>query len=235
MGNDLVDKAILEFEKKEGKGGNISGEYSIRVVRKDGEEIYNSGMVPCNCFVIAFLKQLHRYLYANDIYAGCPSCPGAVDLTWTDGTTSSNAMWPPGAGGTCPDVVVCGEDVTNIGIVVGSGTTVVTLEDHALESQHLSDALYHSACECITENGWALDGNVMYTEFTRSFVNTSEATLSLGEMGLYSLLTRGYVDCPPVTPITKSAMLMRDVFGPTSVPAGGTVYGLYRIILNAGD
>jgi hypothetical protein len=97
---------------------------------------------------------------------------------------------------------------TNIGIVVGTGTTQMSPDDYALEAQIAegtgTDQLNYGAC---TVGAVTVDGNISTVSVSRSFTNNSGADITISEVGLivqprygtgYILITRDVLTTPQV-------------------------------------
>lgn len=77
--------------------------------------------------------------------------------------------------------------VTTYGIVIGSGTTLVTMTDHALETQ-LTTNIAHGATTFSVENP---DSSTWRLAVMRTFTNNTGALLQIKEAGLYAYVS-GY-------------------------------------------
>lgn len=104
------------------------------------------------------------------------------------------------------------------GIVVGTGTTEPTRNDHALESKipHGTEAGQLYYYECHVEHG---DD---YVQASRTFENLSGADITISEVGLLA----EYYDVDAAA--YRSALIARSLYTVT-VPDGGSVTLYYRI------
>jgi len=75
----------------------------------------------------------------------------------------------------------------NLGVVVGTGTTAVTVTDYALETQiaHGTGA-GQLAYGASTVNGLITDGSTIYFNVSRVFTNNSGSSITVNEVGLYA-------------------------------------------------
>lgn len=115
-----------------------------------------------------------------------------------------------------------GED--NVGIIVGSGSTEVTLDDHNLASKIPNgtgaNQLSYGACNMYDyDNGLQQDRGVK-----RSFTNNSGSSITINEIGLVMKVNDGTND--------YYILIMRDVISATTVPDGGVVTVTYYIRFN---
>ena len=107
------------------------------------------------------------------------------------------------------------------GVVVGTGTTPVTINDYRLQSQIAHGAgagqLNHQATEVIYPPvTGALECSF---QLKRIFVNQGGSTVSVNEIGIYGAITSAYEAC-----------LARDVLsGTVDIPDGGSITAIYTI------
>lgn len=114
---------------------------------------------------------------------------------------------------------VAGDD--NMGIVVGTGTTPVDIEDYAMVSQvaHGSGAGQLSYIAQVNTSP-TVDATSSYFTLTRQFLNVSGGDITIGEIGLY-----GYIDAVPTA---YYGCFVRDVLAtPRLVPDGGAMTVVY--------
>lgn len=107
------------------------------------------------------------------------------------------------------------------GVVVGGGTTPVGIENYRLDTQIAhgvgAGQLDHQATTIIYPP--TVSGSECYFECKRIFINSSGATVTVREIGIYGAITSAYEAC-----------LARDVLpGAVNVPDGGSITVIYRI------
>jgi hypothetical protein len=105
---------------------------------------------------------------------------------------------------------------TSWGMVIGSGTTPVTMLDYKLETQLISN-VNHGAMTFAIENP---DASTWRTAITRVFTNNTGATLTIREVGLYATTASTYFFC-----------IDRTLYS-VDVPSGVGVTFTYRITVS---
>ena len=108
---------------------------------------------------------------------------------------------------------------TAAGIVIGTGTTPVTMTDRVLETQ-VTTNITHGGHNYAVENP---DAETWLFTAARTFLNQTGAPLNVTEIGLYSV---GYI----TPPATKIFCVDRTIY-PVTVPNGTTLTLTYRLIL----
>ena len=109
----------------------------------------------------------------------------------------------------------------NLGVVVGSGTDPVTINDYRLQSQVAHGAgagqLIHQSTEIIYPP--SVSGAECYFQVKRIFINGSGGIVSVNEIGVYGAITSSYPAC-----------IIRDVLvGTVNIPDGGSMTVIYRV------
>jgi hypothetical protein len=106
-----------------------------------------------------------------------------------------------------PLITIAGNDV--VGIIVGSGTTPVTLDDYKIESKipHGNAAGQLQYGDVSVSNMTMTDPNVWYVFVSRSFSNASTSNVTINEIGLVGNILR----ISGTTLTTAAVMLARDV------------------------
>jgi len=118
------------------------------------------------------------------------------------------------------------EGADSYGIVVGTGTTSVSLDDYNLASQIKNGTgagqLKYGATEKYdySEQG----SNVVDLGVKRSFTNNSGSSITINEIGLIAMVGDGNLN--------YYVLLMRDVISATTVPDGGVVTVTYYVRFN---
>jgi len=113
----------------------------------------------------------------------------------------------------------------NFGILVGSGTTPVSITDTNLASKipngTSSGRLVYGATSIVASD-------VDYIQWQRSFTNNSGASVTVNEIGLAVKVVR----IEGGSQVTYYVLIARDVITSTSVPNGGTLTVKYKIKIN---
>ena len=93
---------------------------------------------------------------------------------------------------------------TNYGILIGTGTTTVTLTDYKLETQ-VTTNITHETVSFTIENP---DASTWSVAISRSFINNTGGTVNIGEVALYVKASSNYIYCMDRTlyPVTLNAM-----------------------------
>jgi len=86
---------------------------------------------------------------------------------------------------------VAAQDVTNIGIVIGTGTTAVTMTDYKLEAQVTTNVAHSN----VSFGEDTPDASTYRVQIIRTFTNNTGAALEIREVGLYSPLGGYYYCC----------------------------------------
>jgi hypothetical protein len=107
------------------------------------------------------------------------------------------------------------------GVVVGIGTTPVTINDYRLESQIAhglgAGQLDHQATQIIYPP--VVSGSECYFQIKRIFVNGSGGGISVNEIAIYGGITSTYEAC-----------IARDVLvGTVDIPDGGSITVIYSV------
>jgi len=185
-------KGFIEIEVRDCKG---------RVVQKGKHEMRS--------FLNNFLKTIEAF-----------ARNAGVGITKTDG--SSDKFYPSVSGATSVTVMNCmaGDNDSSFGIVVGSGTTSVTLTQYALASQiaHGTSAGqldYDTMSYDILGLDTSVSPPVYRFRILRTFKNLSGGSINITEVGLVALNVRE-------TTVNKF-MIARDVLPQAyTVPDGGS-------------
>ena len=141
-------------------GATISGE--IRGV--DGKIKKTLPEIPANSFVLAFIDILYKHFSQAEL-----------STKETDGTEASLAAFA--------NDLACGaaEGETVWGIVIGTGTDVVAIDDYKIQTQVTANIGYGgvTVAEPVTV------GTTRQFDISRTFTNNTGAALSIKEVGLY--------------------------------------------------
>lgn len=110
------------------------------------------------------------------------------------------------------------------GVMVGTGTTAVTISDYALATKIAegtgSGQLSHGA---VTFTAPSVSGSECSFTVTRVFTNGSGATITVKEIGIY-------VTAQSTTPTVDYYLVIRDVLATTqAVPDGGSITVVYTL------
>jgi len=207
------------------KPGELGIILELTVKDKDGK-VTDQRVMKAKSFVRQFLELL--YVQMQQYYWGGSSQPYRETVLYM---TDKNGYRRP--------VVACysyqdgifncdgGVGDTNIGIMVGTGTTPPNIEDHALQVQcgHGSGAgqFSHGA---VTFGLPTSDATTSHFTVTRDFSNNSGALITVNEVGLYvaalAINYNGYVE-------DAYFLVIRDVIsGGVDVPSGQTLTVNYR-------
>ena len=197
----LLERLKQEDEKSKIEKSFLSAEIASIVYDSTSQEIVR--IIPwkkANSLVVQFIRMLAIQM---------------SQVAWvikkTNGTDVSRG---PGEGAF---TVVCNAGTTDKGIVIGTGTTPVTLYDYALASQVITNVYYGNttvAIENPSENCWR---NLV----TRSFTNNTGSDLNIKEVALYCRYSTG--DVGPYC-------LERSLYN-VSVPHSLSVLISYRIAI----
>jgi len=109
----------------------------------------------------------------------------------------------------------------SLGVVAGSGTDLVTINDYRLQSQVAhgvgAGQLAYQATEIIYPP--SRSGPECSFQVKRIFVNGSGGVISVNEIGVYGAITSSYPAC-----------IIRDVLvGTVNIPDGGSMTVIYRV------
>lgn len=118
------------------------------------------------------------------------------------------------------------ENNSDYGILVGGGTTAVTISDYNIESQYAhgtgANQMYHYA---VTFTAPSVSGPVCSFVVQRVIGNQSGATITVREIGIGGMF---YGDTG-----TRYALLVRDILAsPLSVPDGGAITVTYTLAVS---
>jgi hypothetical protein len=197
---------------------NIGAEYDITIFDKDGNEKRRFGG-EANCFVKGFMDYL-QYLSRNG--SGATKALSTTDTSGVARSVDQSA----GSGYTGPGGVrtIAVAANTTRGIVCGRSGGPVTIRDHSvgelIGTEHLGYGA--SAVQPV-----AYSGNVATIELSRSFINTSTATVA----GISSIA----VYARPFLVATWSFMILRDVVPAFDLQPGEAATVVYRIVFNGGS
>jgi len=155
----------------------------------------------------SWLKQWNQL-----IYGGMSNSAQTVTDTGGTGRTQSVSYDLLGAAGVAGDATR--------GVVVGTGTTGVTISDFRLESQvaHGTGAgqLEHQATQVIYPT---VSGSQCYFQLKRILVNHSGGLVSVNEIAIYGDITSSFRAC-----------IARDVLaGTVTIPDGGSITVIYSV------
>jgi len=197
----LLERLKQEDEKSKIEKSFLSAEIASIVYDSTSQEIVR--IIPwkkANSLVVQFIRLLAIQMSSTNWL-----------VKKTDGTEISKGI------DQAVFRVVCGAGTTDQGIVIGTGTTPVTLYDYALASQVITNVYYGSttvALENPSENCWR---NLI----TRSFTNNTGSDLNIKEVALYCKLLSGEVG---------PFCLERSLYN-VSVPRSLSVLISYRIAI----
>jgi hypothetical protein len=109
----------------------------------------------------------------------------------------------------------------SLGVVAGTGTNPVTINDYRLQSQIVHGVgvgqFNHQATEIIYPP--LVSGSECYFQVKRIFINGSGGMVSVNEIGVYGAITSSYPAC-----------IIRDVLvGTVNIPDGGSMTVIYRV------
>ena len=109
----------------------------------------------------------------------------------------------------------------SLGVVAGTGTNPVTINDYRLQSQIVHGVgvgqFNHQATEIIYPP--SVSGSECYFQVKRIFINGSGGMVSVNEIGVYGAITSSYQAC-----------IIRDVLvGTVNIPDGGSMTVIYRV------
>jgi hypothetical protein len=109
----------------------------------------------------------------------------------------------------------------SLGVVAGTGTDPVTINDYRLQSQIVHGVgvgqLNHQATEIIYPP--LVSGSECYFLVKRILLNQSGGIVSVNEIGVYGAITSSYPAC-----------IIRDVLaGTVNIPDGGSITVIYRV------
>ncbi len=109
----------------------------------------------------------------------------------------------------------------SLGVVAGTGTNPVTINDYRLQSQIVHGVgvgqFNHQATEIIYPP--LVSGSECYFQVKRIFINGSGGMVSVNEIGVYGAITSSFPAC-----------IIRDVLvGTVNIPDGGSMTVIYRV------
>lgn len=136
----------------------------------------------------------------------------AANVKRVDGTTASQSPYAGNYNIAAPAAS------SAYGIVAGTGTTAVTPADNALATQIAqgtgSGQLAHGAVSFVAPSS---DSSTNYFSAQRVFTNSSGASITVNEIGIYSNLSGVVYHC-----------LVRDVITAVTIPNGQTMTVTYK-------
>ena len=142
---------------------------------KDGRILRVLPEVEANSFVKAFIDMLYKH-FSQETLA----------IVETDGTSIAHAPFIEDLEATA------GVGITGYGIVVGTGTNAVTVDDICLQTQVTAN-IAHGA---VTVSEPVTVGNARQLDIARTFINNTGALLEIKEVGLYIITaSTAYVYC----------------------------------------
>lgn len=184
------------------------------VTDKDGK-ITSQGIKKSESFVRQFLELLWIQCYPIAEIVGYPVRDTSNTLLTLLGTTQYH--WKVGA--------IAGDIL--YGLVVGTDATAPTINDY-----HLGTIILHDAAPptpnrlqygAVSFGAPSADATTSQFTVTRNFANASGGAITVNEIGMYVVASRGY------TPLNNYFMTIRDVIGGgIFIPNGQTLTINYR-------
>jgi len=159
---------------------NLSLKYQYDI-SKDNRLIFSSEIGECHSFVKAWL------IYLTSAIGGAYSfnLKDTSNVTRSASTDMNYSM-----------NVTQGAGTTTSGIVVGTGTNAVALDDYALQTKIAHGAgagqLQYSAC---TVGAPGYTASTITETITRVFTNASGGTITIEEIGIYGMAYNGPYYC----------------------------------------
>lgn len=149
----------------------ISGE----IRDKDGRLIRKLPEVIANSYVKALIDMLYKHFAQT-----------ALTIVETDGTSTSHEPF-------IQDLeVTAGVGITGYGIVIGTGTNAVTVDDICLQTQAITDIAHGATTVSVP----VTVGNSRQLDILRTFTNNTGAEVNIKEVGLYIITaSTAYVYC----------------------------------------
>ena len=175
----------------------------VFVSDKDGKIKYDSGLMPSNSFVIAFLEHLYGEF-------------NTIDISIEDTSNTSRTVGEPGDAEVRRHNINAADDDATFGIVVGTGTTAESNTDYALATQIAqgtgSGQLDYGAHSFTVPT---VVGSNVDLLVSRTFTNSSGASITIREIGIYCesrVSTAYYYFC-----------ILRDVLTTPAAVANGEI------------
>ncbi|OYT26597.1 MAG: hypothetical protein B6U97_03500 [Candidatus Altiarchaeales archaeon ex4484_96] len=202
--------------------------YKVEAYDRDGKKVASCSKTILRgegSFVANFAKALYAHFAKT-----------SVEITKTDGTTATYyegyGAYSGYSDGVHPMFNLAGDNDDTYGIVVGSGSTAVSPNDYALESQipHGTSAgqLDYEACEA---EPVSISGNRSEFKLRRQFIEKSGNAITVREIGIY---VRQFIRWNNSTKAKYPMMVARDVLSsPITVPAYGSLLVEYTIYVEA--
>jgi hypothetical protein len=192
---------VPDKKKKKEKGSTISLHHRLKVFDKNGKLKHDTGVKKSHSFVEQFLISLMHLMSDATIITNI--------FTDVNGITRSGASKSNWVTSNYPFSMDGAINNANYGIVIGTGNTAVTISDIDLDTQIAqgtgSGQMSHAAQNhiAVAENGAYLE-----LKWSRTFSNSSGATITVAEIGSKIFLNASYY-----------VLMCRDVLGAT-VPVG---------------
>lgn len=215
------------------RSGSLYGTVSYIVRDRDGRVIQRHKQ-RMHSFVGNFLRMMANLF--SDPRTTTSSSTGATSypayVTYTNAlTTTGNASYTPYVAtmvSTASSTVMFSimgvkapADETRYGIVIGKGTTAVSMSDVNLASPYTSNEFIYSPVDVSAPSIGTTSGSF---NITRNFVNKTASTLSVTEAGIIALFNWQYYN----TGTSAYYLIARDLFStPASVPSYSTLQVIY--------
>jgi len=214
----------------------IKAYWEIEVYDRNGKLI-SKHRQECKSLLANFIRILRGMLLAKGGYAlyGTEGVKASCIVKKYDG--SSADAWTEyygeyKIGGGTPMGAKAPDNDDSYGIMVGTGTTVVGIDDYTLESK-ISHGTGSGQLDYDTHtiNKYEESGKVRI-EITRTFKNVSGATITVKEVGLG---VRNYWKCEDGVRNDLKFLIVRDLLDtPRDVPDGGSLTVKITIIVHTG-
>jgi len=151
----------------------IELKYRLTLKDKNGKVIKRTRWIKSKSFVIAFLKHIQSAL-------------GEIDVTAVDTGGVSGEISRPATGSYAFMAGTAGAGVDAVGLVVGTGTATPTNTDYALQTK-ISHGVGAGQLEygAVSVGSAGVVGANVDLTVSRVFTNSSGATITVNEIGLY--------------------------------------------------